>query len=109
MAEKTDDLYLNHIKDACRLISDYLKNIDRENFETNKLVQDAVMKELEIIGEAARKVSNSTKDNYKLVYWKQIVGMRDKLIHDYTGVDLNIVWESATVDIPELLKNLTEN
>lgn len=108
MVEKTDLLYLNHMRDACAQIQKYLDGVDKDKFETEKLIQDGVIRQLEIVGEAARKVSVNTRSPYRNINWKDIVGMRDKLIHDYTGVDLDIVWESATKFVPELLKNIEE-
>jgi len=106
MPEKTDYLYLNHINDACSQIGVYLGNIDKDKFIRNNLVQDGVIRQLEIIGEAVRKISTKTRDTYKEIDWGDITGMRDKLIHDYTGVDLEIVWKTVKEDVPELKRQI---
>ena len=102
MVENPDFLYFNHIKDACCRIEKYLKDTNKENFENNELLQDGVIRQLEIIGEAARHISTESRKRYGEINWKDIIGMRDKLIHDYTGIDLDIVWKTATKFVPEL-------
>jgi uncharacterized protein with HEPN domain len=108
MPEKTDYLYLNHINDACSQIGVYIEKVDKDKFTINKLVQDGVIRQLEIIGEAARKISTKTREAYKEIDWGNITGMRDKLIHDYTGVDLEIVWKTVKEDVPELKKQIED-
>ena len=77
-----------------------------EEFGSNELVQDAVIRCVEVIGEAARQVSEATRDDSPAVPWAQIVGMRNLLVHDYGGVDLDQVYRVATESVPELLGHI---
>lgn len=72
-----------------------------------KKIQDAVIRNLEIIGEATKKISKELKSQYPDIPWKEMSGMRDKLIHDYFGVDVDVVWKTVNDDIP-FLKSLIE-
>jgi len=105
---KDDTVFLKHILDAIDLIDDYLKDKSYEEFEENRMLQDAVIREIEIIGEATKNLSVEFKNKYSEIPWRQIAGMRDKLIHGYFGVDLGAVWDTATKDIPSLRKKLRE-
>lgn len=99
-------VYLRHILDAIAKAESYIQGLDEPAFGGNSLVQDAVIRQLEIIGEAARHVSPAFRSRHPLVPWDDIAGMRDKLIHDYFGVDLSRVWLTATEDLPVLKADL---
>ncbi|WP_340820655.1 DUF86 domain-containing protein [Methanolobus sp. WCC4] len=99
---KDDSVFLNHILDATEQIEEYTSGMSFEDFLDKRLVQDAVVRQLEIIGEATKNLSSNTTDKYPRIPWKEIAGMRDKLIHAYFGVDLEEVWNTAKKDIPEL-------
>lgn len=101
---KDNGVYLRHIMDAICRIEEYVKDMREEDFMGNKLVQAGVIRELEIIGEATKRLSGDLRDKYPDIPWKKMAGMRDKLIHDYFGVDLGAVWDSIAKEIP-LLKN----
>jgi uncharacterized protein with HEPN domain len=105
---KDDTVFLKHILDAIDLIEGYLKDKSYEEFEGNRMLQDAVIREIEIIGEATKNLSVEFRDKYSEIPWRQIAGMRDKLIHGYFGVDLVAVWDTATKDIPPLREKLQE-
>ncbi len=89
---KDDRVYLEHVRDAIERIERYTAD-GREQFDADTMVQDAVIRNLEIIGEAVKQVSQDTRDLQPHIPWKQIAGMRDVLIHHYFGVKLETVWE----------------
>ncbi len=99
---KDDLVYIDHIKDCIRKIKEFTQQIEKNDFADNELIQDAVIRNIEIIGEATKKVSNSFKQTYYEMPWKEMAGMRDKLIHDYMGVDIGVVWKTIKLDIPEI-------
>ena len=104
-----DDLaYIDHILDCIRKINEFSKGMILKDFKSNELVQDAIIRNIEIIGEASKKISKDTKQTYYKIPWKEIAGMRDKLIHDYLGVDVNVVWKTIHEDIPILEKLINE-
>jgi len=92
--------------DAINLIESYLQNKDYKDFKNNRMLQDAVIREIEIIGEAAKNVSADFRKKYPDIPWRSIAGMRDKLIHGYFGVDLGAVWDTAIKDLPRLKRML---
>lgn len=97
-----ESVYLKHILDAIAKIEEYLQGVSEDTFQDTSLVQDGVIRQLEIIGEAVRHLSSEFRKTYPDVPWQDIAGMRDKLIHDYFGIDLMEVWSSATEDVPQL-------
>jgi uncharacterized protein with HEPN domain len=98
-----DQVYLQHILDAIEKIESY-SAIGREVFIANSHWQDAVIRQLEIIGEATKRLSDGLRQRYDEVPWRRIAGLRDVLIHDYMGVDLVAVWEVTQQNLP-VLKN----
>ena len=105
---KDDLAYIEHILDCIRKIKEFTTGLSLKDFSVNELVQDAVIRNIEIIGEASKKISSDTKQIYYEIPWKEITGMRDKLIHDYLGVDVEVVWRTITEDIPTLEKQIKE-
>jgi len=106
---KDDLVYIEHIQSSIDRIRSYAEGFDYDSFLQNQVVQDAIVRQLEIIGEATKRISNQYRNKYPQIPWKVMAGMRDKLIHDYIDVDFRMVWSTTTVDIPELhrlLKNL---
>lgn len=99
---KDDALFLRHILDAIELIDEYVKGVTRPWFVQNRMLRDAVMRQLEIIGEAARNVSGELREAHPDIEWGQIIGMRNRLIHAYFQVDIELVWEIVTTDLPLL-------
>jgi uncharacterized protein with HEPN domain len=99
-----DDAWLLDILIAARRVIDFTKNVDEQNFLQNELVQNAVMRQLEIIGEAARKVSIETMNAHPEIPWQSLIGMRNRLIHEYFRIRLDRVWETVREDVPALIK-----
>jgi uncharacterized protein with HEPN domain len=91
---------------ASRLICDFMQGITREAFEQDTMRQAAVIREIEILGEAARRISESFRNAHQEIPWVQIIGMRNILIHAYDSVDLDEVWEVTQRSIPELICQL---
>ncbi len=97
---------LQHIRDEVNYLQSVSQNLSFEEFAKNETLIRAFSRSLEIIGEATKKIPDSFKDKYKNVPWRQISGMRDKLIHDYFGIDLEIVWDVIKNKLPELKSHL---
>ena len=100
-----DQLYLRHILDAIEKITDYV-SVGYDDFMSHSHWQDAVIRQLEIIGEATKQISMDLRALHPKVPWRRIAGLRDILIHDYMGVDLDAVWQITQKDIPELQKQI---
>ncbi len=103
-------VFLQHIRDSIQDIETYTKAVTLESFleYTNKEKQDAVVRRIEIIGEATRHIPEDFKKEHPEIAWIEIANMRNKLIHEYFGVDLELVWEVAKTDIPRLKKHVEE-
>ncbi len=102
---KDDRIYLLHIRDAIRHIIEYTA-AGQAGFLADRKTQDAVVRNLEIIGEASKRVSVTLKDANSDVAWKAIAGMRDKLIHDYFGVNAQLVWDVVERELPRLYQKV---
>lgn len=96
-----DEVYLSHILDAARKLEEYVA-VGLNEFMAKTHWQDAVVRQLEIIGEATKRLSPELRQQNPDVPWRRIAGLRDVLIHDYMGVDIDAVWVIATQDVPEL-------
>jgi uncharacterized protein with HEPN domain len=83
-----------------------MKGISKQKFKEDELIQDAVIRNLEIIGEASKNISPDFRKAYSYVPWKEITGMRDKLIHHYMGIDTEVIWSAVKQDLPMLEKEL---
>jgi uncharacterized protein with HEPN domain len=105
---KNDQVYLEHILEAIVKIENFTNGISRFDFDRNVMIQDAVIRNIEIIGEATKKISKSFTQSHQEIPWSEMAGMRDKLIHDYLDVDLDVVWKTIEVDL-SLLKELISN
>jgi len=103
---KSDDIFVRHIFDAINIIKEHIGENGREQFLQSKIVQDAVIREREIIGEAAKNISEEYKMIHVYIPWKDVAGMRDKLINHYFGVDLEEVWKTVQDDLPEIVAAL---
>lgn len=97
--------YLEHIVEAIRRIAEYTEDIDEVGFLSNRLVQDAVIRNIEIIGEAARNIERTASDfvtRHDEVPWTALYAMRNRVAHGYFSVDLEIVWKTIKLDLPDL-------
>ncbi|MDP3730911.1 MAG: DUF86 domain-containing protein [bacterium] len=99
-----DEVLVKHIRDAIATIETYTKDISREDFlkPENKLLQDGVVHEFEIIGEAVGKLSDQIKKEYIGLPWSKISSMRNKLIHEYFSISLPVIWKTVVEDLPML-------
>lgn len=100
--KRDETVYLQHILDAIAKVEEYLEGVDEPAFSQNTLIQDGVIRQLQIVGEAVKQLSDDLRDKYPAIPWQDIAGMRDKLVHDYFGVDVDEVWLTAKNDIPSL-------
>jgi uncharacterized protein with HEPN domain len=105
---KDDNIYLESILDCIKRIEKYTNGLSKEEFRSNEMAQDAVIRNIEIIGEASKRISEVSRKNNPFIPWKEMAGMRDKLIHDYFGVDIGVIWKTITEDIPSLRYHLSE-
>lgn len=102
---KDDRVYLQHVRDALHRIREYTAPGRPTFFEDTK-TQDAVLRNLEVVGEAVKQMSDQLKARHPHVAWRRIAGMRDKLIHDYFGVNLQLVWDVVEREIPGLSETI---
>lgn len=100
--KKDDTVYLRHILDAIEMIEGYVGGYSENEFLTHAMVKDAVVREMEIIGEAAKNISEEYKGNHPEIPWGQMVGIRNKIIHEYFNVNFPIVWDTIQGDLPPL-------
>ncbi|MBS7655974.1 DUF86 domain-containing protein [Candidatus Bathyarchaeota archaeon] len=103
---KKDEAYLKHILDAISKVEKFIEGVTKEAFFENVEKQYAVLRALEIIGEATKNLSKELKLKHHQIPWKDIAGMRDKLIHEYFGVNLELVWETVKKKIPEFKEKI---
>lgn len=100
--KRDDSVYLQHIRDAIATVESYLTGFTEADFYERNMVQDDVIRQLEIIGEAVRHIPDELQRAHPHIPSQDIAGMRNKLIHDYFGVDIEKIWPTATEDIPHL-------
>lgn len=104
---KSDYIYLRHILDAIQKIESYT-SVGHDVFMSTSHWQDAVVRQLEIIGEATKRLSPDTRNKHPEIPWRRIAGLRDVLIHDYLGVDLSKVWQITQNALPRLKRGVEE-
>lgn len=103
-----DHVRLKHILEAIHEIETYLHHANFNDFLNNSMMRFACIKQMEIIGEASNHISDEVKLKFNSIEWSQIIGMRNIFVHEYFGVDSNLVWEIIKNDIPDLKKKIVE-
>ncbi|HLT24522.1 MAG TPA: DUF86 domain-containing protein [Ignavibacteria bacterium] len=102
MSEREWKLYIKDIVECINKINDYIGKMSKEEFLNDDKTFDAVMRNLEIIGEAVKLIPSSVKEEYGSIEWKKIAGLRDIIIHGYFGINADLIWNVITEKIPEL-------
>lgn len=102
MTQKDDTVYLREILDCIAQIEEYTRGVSYETFCTERMRQDAVVKQVENIGEAARKLSKNLRKKHFEIPWLQIINMRHRAAHEYSSIDWRVVWDTVTVDLAPL-------
>jgi len=103
-----DDTYLVDILESAKIALSYVFDKTWDQFEEDLQCQDAVVRRIEIIGEAAPRVSQGTRDKYAHIPWREMTSMRNLVIHEYDAVDINQVWDTLQNKIPPLIKDLAK-
>jgi uncharacterized protein with HEPN domain len=107
-----DRVRILHMIDAAESLQQFVAGRKRASLDTDRMLLFAIIRAIEVLGEAASKVTNETKDATQNIPWTAIVGMRNRLIHGYFDIDADVVWKTVTEEIPRLrrsLKTLVEN
>jgi uncharacterized protein with HEPN domain len=99
-------IFVEHILENISDIKDFSSKLSKKDFEKNKLKQNAIIRSIEVIGEAVKNLPGNFKKKHPKISWKEIAGMRDKLMHHYFGVDMDLVWNVVKEDIPKLEREL---
>ena len=105
-SRRADRLLVDDMIESLRRISEYIEGMQRETFLTDQKTIDAVVRNLEIVGEAAVRLSLEAKQRGPTIEWSQIIGLRNRIVHEYFGVDTEIVWEIGRRDLPVLGESL---
>ncbi len=106
MSQRDDQVYIGHMIDTANKAVGFVSGLSREDFDNNEQLRLAITHLLQIIGEAARRVSLEFRDAHPEIPWKAIVGMRSKVVHDYLNVDEDVVWDTVKNDLAPLVLEL---
>jgi len=106
MSERNSKLLLEDILESCQKIIDYTNGYSFEEFTADPKTVDAVIRNFEIIGEAANRLPEDFKNSHHEIDWFRIKGFRNRIVHDYFGIDYSIVWQVKELYLPQLIKNL---
>ncbi|MEM1557478.1 MAG: DUF86 domain-containing protein [Thermoproteota archaeon] len=104
--KKDPRIFIEHVLESINAIEKYIEGLSKEEFLASMEKQDAVIRRLEVIGEAVKHIPNEIREKYPDIPWKRIAGMRDVLIHEYFGVDLELTWKVAKDEITDLKKKI---
>ena len=102
MKKFDDTARLGHILDAIHCIETYIGGVDKAAFLANKMMQDALMRQIEIIGEAARNISEELQEEHPELPWFEMRAIRNKIVHDYLEINTDIIWDTVQSDLPAL-------
>jgi uncharacterized protein with HEPN domain len=108
MSKRRDQDYLSDIREAIQRIAAYTAGLNYEQFMQDNKTQDAVVRNLEIIGEATKNLSSRLRKTYPQIPWRDLAGMRDKMIHHYFGINYEIVWTIAKEELPGLVSQIQD-
>ena len=108
MSNRSNNEILEDIREASRRIEIYTAEMTYGTFQNDIKTQDAVIRNLEVIGEATKNLSSELRNRYPNVPWKSMAGVRDRLIHHYSGVDLEIVWNIVVVELPDVALQIAD-
>jgi uncharacterized protein with HEPN domain len=95
-------MFVEDILDSMNQIEEYIRGMNFQDFSSDRKTIDAVIRNIEIIGEAAKNISEDIRKNYPEIPWKRVIGLRNSVIHAYFGIDLKSLWKIASVNIPEV-------
>ncbi len=108
MSKRDWKLFVEDISECIGKIERYIENMEFNDFKNDAKTIDAVVRNLEIIGEASKNIPKNIKDRYQNVYWKGIAGLRNRIIHEYFGVDFKIIWHIIKEELPTLRKQMKQ-
>ena len=106
MRQDRELTYLGDILDSIQRIESYTTGVSKESFLENFMMQDALMRQIEIIGEASNSISNDFQEKHASLPWSQMRAIRNKIVHDYRGINLHVIWDTIQNDLPALKKQV---
>lgn len=106
MTQKDDSVYVEHILESIKRIAEYVEDGESQFYEST-LIQDAVVRNLQVLAESSQRLSDEFKSRHTNIPWRELSGFRNILVHDYLGIDLDSVWSVVEQDLPQLRASLT--